>query len=419
MPTAIEELAGRVLERREKVGTLLSKKNSKGEYDWDATDHDNFKAINAELKEIVPKLDNLRELARFEQKNREDIAAMKAITNELPFGMLGSSQDPNPKPRPMSLADHLLNSPAYKSWSGSPNEMIRCIGMKTSIDDSYKAIMLETGAGFSPQNNRTPVVIYSAQRKPRVADLIPSSNTENQLIRYMLETTFTNAAASTAEGGSMPFSSLAFTEQSQKVEAVATYIAATNQQLKDVSELRSIIDNRLMLMMEQTEEVEILTGSGSSPHLAGLLNVSGINTQAKGGLDRPDAFLLAMTQIRFNTGSNAGFAEPSGVIVHPTDWTNIRLTKDAIGNYLWGSPSQPGDAVIWGLPVIETPVITVGTALAGDFRMFAHISRRQEIDIEAGWINDDFIKGQNSIRAVSRLSLETYRPAAFCTITGL
>ena len=417
--TAIKELTGRVLEKRQKISVLMEKKNEKGEYNWNDQDREDFKSINAELAEIAPKLADLREKEKAAEENRKAMDELKSIANELPFaGELGHPDDGKKNRSGPSLTDLFLGSQSYKSWSRSPNEMIRAVGLKYSIDD-FKAVMQETSNGYAPPNFRTPVVIYSAQRKPRVADLIPSSPTVNQIVKYMLETTFTNAAAATAESGSMPASTLIFTEVDVTVQAVTTYIAATNQQLKDVEDLRNIIDNRLMLMMEQSEENEILNGSGTSPHLAGLLNVSGINTQAKGGDDRPDAYLKAMTQVRFNTGTNAGFAEPTGIIAHPQDWMNVRLSKDALGNYLWGPPSQPGAMVIWGVPVIETPVIAQGTSLVGDFRSFAHISRRQDIDIEAGWINDDFIKGQNSIRAVSRLSLEVYRPAAFCTVTGL
>ena len=39
--------------------------------------------------------------------------------------------------------------------------------------------------------------------------------------------------------------------------------------------------------------------------------------------------------------------------------------------------------------------------------------------VEVGFINDDFIKGKKAIRADIRAAFVVYRPAAFCTVTGI
>ena len=419
MSTAMKDLHGRIVERRGQIAKLFDKKDANGNYDWSPKDREDLKSFETELEDIVPKFNDLRELKRKEDKLRADIEEAKSIVNDLPFDVPGMGHPSDAEPKPgRRLSDLFLASHAYKSWPKESNQAIFCRGLKYNWDDAFKTVIAETGTGYAPPNNRTNVVILSAQRKPRVADLIPSDPTENQVIKYMLENTFTNSSASVAEGASIAQSLLGYTQISQTVEAVATYVAVTNQQLADVGTLRGLIDNRLTLMMSQTEENMIVNGNGTSPQLAGFLNLSSINTIAKGTLARPDAFLNAMTQIRFNTGSYAGFAEPDGIVMHPTDWMNMRLLKDAIGNYLWGSPSQQGVYTLWGLPVIDTPVIAQGTSLVGDFKGYSHISRRQEIDIETGLQNDDFVKNQMTLRAVSRLSLETYRQAAFCTVTG-
>ena len=79
-----------------------------------------------------------------------------------------------------------------------------------------------------------------------------------------------------------------------------------------------------------------------------------------GKLPRPDAFLVAMTQIRFNTGTYAGFAEPSGIVINPLDWMNIRLTKTPTETTSgFARRGRTGDPV--GDAVVETPVIAQGT----------------------------------------------------------
>ena len=360
---------------------------------------------NDELTEIGKEYEAARELHDIEQSAK---GHQPAPTGRVP--MATSGKDFGMAYAQKSLGDLTVESDAFKSWVAGG-----CRGHK-SIElpgVTFKTTM-STSAGFSAPNDRTDIVVFSAQRMPVVADLIPQTNTTLSVIKYMEETTYTNNAAPVAENAQKPESAFAWTERSVLVEKIATTLPVTDEQLSDVPSIRAIIDNRLGLQILQEEEDQLLTGDGSTPNLQGFLTKSGVQTQAKSTDSVPDAIYKGLTLIR-----HTGRANPSGVVMHSNDWQDLRLLKDNNENYLWGSPSEAGIERIWGLPVIVTTAQTENTALLGDFRAFSHISRRMGLTIDVGYVGDDFRYNRKTVRAEERLALEIYRAAAFCKVTGI
>lgn len=362
-----------------------------------------IRTLNAELDEAAKDVEGYLEVAK---------AAARSRGLGVPGREAGDERDlrddlKGRRGEVKSFGDLFVESDAYRLKQGSN-------GPEAHLDIELKTLMTTT-AGWAPETFRTGRMVENAQRPIQVIDLIPQTTTSQNAVVYMEETTFTNAAAETAEGGTYAESALALTEQTSAIRKIATFIPITDEQLQDAPQAAGYVNNRLAFMLFQRLDGQILVGNGTAPNLRGFLNVAGIQTQAKAADPTPDAVYKALTKIRVT-----GRAMPSGVVFHPTNWQDVKLLRTADGIYIWGSPSEAGPDRIWGLPVAQSDAITLGTALAGDFANFTELSVRRGVDVQVSNSHGTFfVEGKQAVRADMRAALIPYRPAALCTITGL
>lgn len=282
-------------------------------------------------------------------------------------------------------------------------------------DDSLTNVTRE----YDVQNIRRPGIIGPVGERPlRVEDLFPSSGMAGNAIPYMVETVTNNAAAETEEGAAKPESHLAFAESSSPAQVVANWIAVTRQIFSDEPALRGYVNGRLRTFVDQRVDLQLLVGDGIAPNLEGILNVTGIQTQAKGADPVPDAVYKGMTKVR--AAATGYFVEPDAYVTHPNDWQEVRLLRTADGIYIWGSPADAGPDRIWGLRTVQTTAITENTGLVGAFGVGAMIFNRWGLTLRvAEQHGTDFTSNKLTILAERRLAFPVFRPAAFCTVTGI
>jgi HK97 family phage major capsid protein len=179
--------------------------------------------------------------------------------------------------------------------------------------------------------------------------------------------------------------------------------------------INSYINDRLSFGVRQRLDLQVQVGDGTPPNLDGILNVAGILTQTKGADPISDAFFKLMTQIRIT-----GRAIPTHHIMHPTDWQTVRLLRTADGIYIWGSPSDTGIDRMWGLPVVQSDNAAAGTGYVGSFQpQWISLVERAGVQVEVGYVGQQFLEGKRTIRAQMRAAFILFRPAAFGTVTGI
>jgi HK97 family phage major capsid protein len=387
----------------------------------------------AEIKAANERMTLLREADEAEKRNRDEYkstfgTARLPVPHEGGRGNGNGADDHGDMAVAKSIGQMFVDSREYekaaskglKSWDARYDGTLIAELDEASIKswDPYAVkTTMTTSAGWAPYPALSPrPPVMTALQQPVVSDLIPQDDTTQPAILYYEETAFSDAAAPTAEGGVKPEQQLALTLRTQPICKIAATLPITDEQLMDVPAVRGYIDQRLTLMVRRAEDSQLLTGNGTSPNLQGFHTKSGIGSIARASNeDNADTILRAITDVN----SIYGFANASGIILHPLNWLAIRLIRTTTGDYIWGHPATVGPATLWGLPVVQTAMETSGKGLVGDFQMYSHISRRLGLKIDVGYINDDFQRDIQRIRLEERLSLEIYRARAFEEVTSL
>ncbi|HET99260.1 MAG TPA: phage major capsid protein [Aurantimonas coralicida] len=313
------------------------------------------------------------------------------------------------------FGERVVADPLWKQWAADENRKGTSIKLPDMGMREIRKTLFETTAGWAPESLRTGQVVEAVTRPIQVIDIMPTGNTGFAQVVYMEETTRNQNAAEKAEGAAYAESEFVLTERSSTVRKITDSVPVTDEQLEDVAMAQSYLEGRLLFGVTQRLDQQVISGDGIAPNLDGILNVGGIQTQAKGADPVPDAILKAMTLVRVT-----GRAVPTHCLLHPTDSQNLRLLRTADGIYIWGSPSDSVQMRIWGLPVVENESLSQGTGLVGSFMAaWIQLVERRGITVEMGFVNDDFTKGKQTLRASGRWALPVYRPPAFCTVTGL
>jgi len=306
-----------------------------------------------------------------------------------------------------SFGELVVNSKAFEAYKQTrqPTSLDVDIDMKT---------LFQTSAGYAPQSVRSGLLVEGVARPVQILDLIPTRPINQAVDKYMAETTRTHSSAEKAEAAQYAESTFVWAEQTNTVQKITDSIPVTDEQLEDAPEVAGLLDQRLRFGLRQRLDQQVFNGDGNSPNLKGMLTVSGIQTQAKSTDPVFDAIFKAMIKVRIT-----GRAFPNAIIMHPTDWQNVRLTRTADGLYIMGNPSEVGPQSLFGLPVALCDAGSAGTAVVADLANFTYVGERRGINVEIGYVNDNFIKGQKTIRADLRAVFTVTRAAAICSVTGL
>jgi HK97 family phage major capsid protein len=411
----VAKLKEQIAKSREELKAAFDSQED-GKYTAEAKEK--IKGLNTELAGLVDDLKVEEAKVSNEKALEVDNQPVNSIPNVMP-----EQQGPS------SIGEQFANSDAYKAYTEN--------GVK-GVDSRAEFKTTLNTTGYPPESLRAPGILETALRNPdSVIGLFDQIQTSQNAYVYLEETTFTNNAGSVAESADISTSNegaLAFTERTESIRKMATFLPVTDELLADVAGIQGYVNSRLQTMMKLNLDNQLVNGNGTAPNLTGVLNKSGINTfdysSYSGELAKLGQIYEAITEIRKDA-----FVEPDSIVMHPEDWYQIvTAVTDFAGTDSAGYAAKNplfvvaggfgADAAprIWGLKVVPSTVIASGTMLVGKFGGgdAAQVIMREGVDLAVSDSHSDFFaKNQLAIRLTMRLGFAIYRPTAFCSITNV
>ena len=352
-----------------------------------STEH-NFDEVRADLMSTAGEVKSLVE--------RQD-SEIRELKERVEKAELAKNRPSYPYQGKAGVADRFVESDNFAGFKAG------------NLDRAYmevKEITPLLGSDNIVWPDQDPDIYAPAQRNLRVADLMPSLSTDSNLVHYTQETDYTAGAAEQAtEGAEKGESDFTFAEKSAPVVTVAHHMTVSKQSLEDRSTLQQHLDSRMMYFLGLKVEELLLHGDGQ---LDGL-DQPGNHVEFEGPLGDTDIDTILNAQAQLQATDN----QPSGIILHPSKWRDIRAEKDSQNRYLHGFPNSDVAQRLWGLNVVVTPSINDDEFIIGDFARGAIIRDRQNMSIEMSRMhNSNFTKNLVTLLAEVRLALTVVRPSA-------
>ncbi len=383
-----------------------------------------------ETKELEVKLTSIEtELKKFIDKHAEEVKVSGAASTETKAALEKLGTQHAEVASRLLVIEQKMTAP-----HGNDSGETKSVGQMVVESEGFKALshrastgQINIGSFKTNLVNATgyqqplvppyirPGIIMPGLRRLTVRDLMPNTPVSSNLIEFVKESSFTNAAAmQTAEAALKAESALAFTLSSSAVQTLAHWIPVSRQLLDDAPAIQGYVNGRLMYGLKLVEENQLLNGDGTGTNLSGLItNATTYDTTRTNVATDTfiDVLSHAITQVQLS------FFEPNAIILHPSDWESIKLIKTtgtaSSGQYIFADPHSVETPALWGLPVVATQAIAQSQFLVGAFDMAAMVWDRNNATVEISREHSDFfIRNMAAILVEERLALTIFRALA-------
>ena len=376
---------------------------------------------NLTTEEVISKLDGLFTEKMANVPTKDDVAGLKSELDSLK-GLEEKSQEiekaiakfegrieamteraVTPTEKKLSLGDSLM-----KSYADNIEAIKSAVekGGKLNLDVKTTTITNDYTGTYALTDFDTDVDRVRRKRYG-ILENVNTGATSGKFVTYVQQTA-TSTTDWTAEAGAKYQGEPAWSEISEEVKKIASYVKVSKEMLSDLSFIRAEINNDLMEQVRVGIEQALLTGTGTNNEIKGLLDASmGLPTFGAGtfSLAVQDANITDLMRVVKAQIEGANFT-PTHIVLNPEDIAKLQLTKDSSGQYTYPMflPTQSGDGemVLAGMRIISSTYMTADKYLVGDLSKVS-VRFRDNIAMSVGLDTDDFTKNMVTILAEARL----------------
>lgn len=280
------------------------------------------------------------------------------------------------------------------------------------VEVGEKAITTVTAAGLMPQPYRDGIVSMERNRFV-MRDLLTIIPVTSGSVEYAQQNLRTNSAATVAEGAAKPYSDYGWTTQTAAIRTLAHLAKLSKQSVEDIPRLLAEIQSEMRYGLSALEETQLLFGNGTGQNINGIMpqaiSFNQAATLAKvENATAIDVLRLAILQVVLAN------APVDGIVLNPTDWALIELTKTTDNAYLFARIQGAIGNQLWNTRIVDTPSMTADNFLVGGFAYGAHMYQRTGVQVDLSTENDkDFENNMMTLRVEERIGLGVRRPYAF------
>ena len=243
-------------------------------------------------------------------------------------------------------------------------------------------------AGYNPLT-RNPATFFDAVRVQR---------TNSARISYVDQASADGTSATTSEGNAKPAIDFDLKVSTSSAVKVAAVTKISDEMLDDISFMSQAVSDELLSRVRLAVSGNIYTyiTSGMTPGYttvnSAFADYYPLATPAKIW----DVLTAAKATIQ------AGNHEPNTVFVNHLTFANMWLTKTTGGEYTQPILVTPTEMMFNGIRIVAT------NAVAGDKYIMCDINKLnvyiyKDLEVEAGWENDDFTKNLRTFRGECRV----------------
>lgn len=346
-----------------------------------STNKDEFNALTEKFNELNSRIDAQEVATKKFNESREPKSFRNTLTKAISEGAIDALKNGNARSAKFEIkAD-----------------------MTTGADFTGEVIPADRVAGYK----------FDPTRSTHVRQLIPTGSTASDVVRFVKESGYSNGAGATAEGSTLTQSDFDMTASDANVQKIGTYFRISEEMLADTPQLTSYLSARAPEKLLEVEDTQILSGTGVSPQLSGIITDSadfaaGGFANAIESANEFDVLTVAMNQLSLSN------YQANYIMINPTDFHKILLLKDSNNNYLKDQWYQGLEPRINGVPVVLSTAITSDKYLIGNFSVGTQLWVRDNVSVEffredGTNVRDGFV----TCRVMERVALTNYLPNAF------